>query len=112
MHQVSSASDQGFLYSNGVYTTISDPDDPNNTWAYGINDLGQIVGVIDQSGFLYTDGTYTTIDGTAYGINDAGQIVGVSGSPEPSTWAMLLIGFAGIGFSFYRRATERASRTN
>jgi hypothetical protein len=23
--------------------------------------------------------------------------------PEPSTWAMLLIGFAGIGFATYRR---------
>ena len=27
----------------------------------------------------------------------------VSGVPEPSTWAMMLIGFAGIGFVAYRR---------
>lgn len=26
-----------------------------------------------------------------------------TGVPEPSTWAMLLIGFAGIGFATYRR---------
>jgi hypothetical protein len=24
--------------------------------------------------------------------------------PEPSTWAMMLIGFAGLGFAGYRRA--------
>jgi hypothetical protein len=29
--------------------------------------------------------------------------VSVSDVPEPSTWAMLLIGFAGIGFAAYRR---------
>jgi PEP-CTERM motif len=27
-----------------------------------------------------------------------------SAVPEPSTWAMLLIGFAGFGFAGYRRA--------
>jgi hypothetical protein len=34
--------------------------------------------------------------------------VQVSGVPEPSTWAMLLIGFAGIGFAAYRRRTVAA----
>jgi hypothetical protein len=29
--------------------------------------------------------------------------VAVAAVPEPSTWAMLLIGFAGIGFAAYRR---------
>ena len=28
--------------------------------------------------------------------------------PEPSTWAMLLIGFAGIGFVAYRRKAKLA----
>ena len=26
--------------------------------------------------------------------------------PEPSTWAMLLIGFAGVGFMTYRRRLQ------
>jgi hypothetical protein len=34
--------------------------------------------------------------------NDAiqGQISGV---PEPSTWAMMILGFSGVGFMAYRR---------
>ena len=28
--------------------------------------------------------------------------------PEPSTWAMLLLGFAGIGFMAYRRKSKPA----
>jgi PEP-CTERM motif len=29
------------------------------------------------------------------------QILGVSAVPEPSTWAMMLLGFAGVGFMAY-----------
>jgi hypothetical protein len=33
-------------------------------------------------------------------------IDGVSGVPEPSTWAMMLIGFAGLGFASHRRTRK------
>jgi uncharacterized membrane protein len=59
----------------------------DSTQAFGINDMGQIVGTYHNNtgihGFLLSAGTYTTIDdplathGTfAQGINDNGQIVG------------------------------------
>jgi hypothetical protein len=32
----------------------------------------------------------------------------LSGVPEPSTWAMMLLGFAGIGFTAYRRKSKSA----
>jgi probable HAF family extracellular repeat protein len=96
---------QGFLYSNGVYTSLEDPTDgipgdPYNrfTTAAGINDAGQIVGVFSSTsdadpigfnptGFLETNGLYAPIvdplaspgnnHGTvAAGINNSGQIVG------------------------------------
>jgi len=33
---------------------------------------------------------------------------GIAAFPEPSTWAMLLIGFAAIGFTGYRKRSQRA----
>jgi hypothetical protein len=39
------------------------------------------------------------IDDLTYGLPDV-----MFGIPEPSTWAMMLLGFAGLGFVGYRRA--------
>jgi hypothetical protein len=50
-----------------------------------------------------------TIDGgntQYYGQVDI-NFVGAGAVPEPSTWAMMLLGFAGIGFAGYYRATIR-----
>jgi hypothetical protein len=35
--------------------------------------------------------------------------VQVAAVPEPSTWAMMLLGFAGVGFMAYRRKSKPAS---
>src|SRR6266566_4485683 len=72
-----------------TYTTLDDPSAVGaNTFAYGINDTDQIVGVYPDAsnkghGFLLSGGLYDTLDdplgtnGTfAQGINEAGQIVG------------------------------------
>ena len=56
-----------------------------------------------------------TTNSEGYGINDAGQVVGFSWfspelppvpipTPELSTWAMMLLGFAGLSYAGYRRA--------
>jgi hypothetical protein len=38
--------------------------------------------------------------------NWAGIAVAVSAVPEPSTWAMMILGFAGVGFMAYRRRNK------
>jgi hypothetical protein len=50
----------------------------------------------------------------ASGINAAGQVVGASNvgppippAPESSTWAMMLIGFAGLALAGYRSTRRR-----
>ena len=115
-----------FIYSNGMFTDINLPGIPS-----GIDDTGQIIGYFGAPyrGFLYDNGVVTTIDFPGAfetvldGINDAGQIVGwysdstgghdflatpTADVPEPSTWAMMLLGFAGLGFAGSRRAKRPA----
>src|ERR1700737_4890076 len=60
----------GFLYDNGSYATLSTPFSPTNTWAYDINNQGQIVGSAINQGFLYSNGSQPHLIGTAFGIND------------------------------------------
>ncbi len=95
---------EGFVLSGGQYTFLNDPNAAPNfglggTFAYGINNFGDVVGNYYDSnivghGFLYSHGTYITLDdpnaGTAglmqedvpgqgtypSAINDFRQIVG------------------------------------
>jgi probable HAF family extracellular repeat protein len=88
----------GFTYDHGTFTTIDYPNLPmgSSTTAYGINNLGQIVGgyclkapncppgafLPPTHGFLDDHGAFTTLDYPgavatgAAAINDAGAIVG------------------------------------
>jgi hypothetical protein len=54
----------------------------------------------------------TDVPGYTFLFGDGiGNGIGVSGAvPEPSTWAMMLLGFAGVGFMAYRRKSKPASR--
>jgi probable HAF family extracellular repeat protein len=80
------------LYDRGNFTIIDVPSS-TATLAYGINNVGQIVGsFIDNSGthgFVYTSGTFITLNapgvpsriGTlAVDLNDTGEIVGFAAS--------------------------------
>jgi hypothetical protein len=122
-----------FLDVGGVNTPISMPGE-SMTCASSLNDLGVIVGFASNDGFATATG-FIDVNGVfsalnvpgstityAYGINDPGQIVGsyidASGneqaflatptsSPEPGTWAMILIGLAGVGAGRLRRGFQR-----
>ena len=123
------ATSLGFVDEGGTIQTI-DPFGSTFTQALGVNDLGEIVGsYVDpitgvQHGYIDNGGAFTSFDPpgsrstTINGINDKGDIVGfytnpttdtVDGFvgtpvPEPSTWAMMLAGFAGLGLLGYRKA--------
>lgn len=112
---------RAFVYENGVMIDLGTLG--GNSGAWGINNLGQIVGSFDSpSGpraFLYSDGSMTDLNtflpadsgwtlAYAAAINDAGQIVGMGRNefgrerpflltplPEPSS--MLLITIAAVG---------------
>jgi Ice-binding-like/PEP-CTERM motif len=48
-----------------------------------------------------------TLDSNNIGTGGCFSPPGGSPAPEPSTWAMMLLGFAGLGFVGYRRAAKR-----
>jgi hypothetical protein len=118
-----------FTDIGGTFNFFQDPNSMS-TMALGVNDAGDIVGNFvdtatgDTFGFVDVGGVFKTLDPfgstmvTVQGINDLGKIVGfyVDGAgntigfetaiPEPSTWAMMLLGFAGFGFLAYRKARQ------
>jgi hypothetical protein len=86
---VGSAFDKSFgNYSDWVFVGVEDsPVDSSDDW----NDI------------IYAFKGVAPV-GTVIG----GGGTGVPGTPEPSTWAMLIIGFAGLGFAGYRRGRKGA----
>jgi uncharacterized membrane protein len=80
-------SNHGFLYAGGVYSTIDDPE--GTTFPEGINNSGEITGVIEVGqteihGFTYVNGVFTTFDypgrtgsTNGQGINNRGELVGI-----------------------------------
>ena len=79
--------------------------DWTNTEALGINDLGDIIGYGD-----YNNGTLNGTYGFLLTPSAGAAISAIPGSaaaaPEPSTWVMLVAGFAGLGFAGYRGKRE------
>jgi uncharacterized membrane protein len=118
---------RGFLLSGSTFSTLSFSDSVQ-TYARGLNRLGQIVGdYVDAAGndrgFLYSNGRYTTLAPPgatwteAYGINAQGEIVGTyiaadgvvhgfiaTAVPEPAS-VILLAG--GLGFILAAAALAR-----
>jgi hypothetical protein len=97
---------------NLLITTLDDP-------TTGVNQDGSLAGsaIAFQSGANFF--SFQVFSGGGLNFTAAGSGVtlrglgassfsqaGILSTPEPSTWAMMLIGFAGLGYAGYRRARE------
>jgi probable HAF family extracellular repeat protein len=106
-------------WSGGNVINLANLPGATGSIANDINDAGLVVGDSNVGGTHYaTEWSGNSIidltglpgysSSEAIGINDVGQVVGDSGFPpavpEPSTWAMVLIGFGGLAFAGYRRS--------
>jgi PEP-CTERM motif len=106
-YYVKGSTDYGFVDDGGSYATI-DVSGSTNTYVEGVNNSGQLTGYYS---------TYSSSTGVAdYGFiatPEAADFVerpsAIAAAPEPSTWALLLAGFAGLGFAGRRKA--RRART-
>jgi hypothetical protein len=83
------------------------------------NVVGTATGVIlGVNGVLFSNFTSTSVDfasvylgfqpGTSLTQTETLTFAAAGGVPEPSTWAMLPIGFAGLGFAF-RQSRRKVS---
>jgi PEP-CTERM motif len=82
------------VLSNGVSLTLNDP----GATAAVFSAIGSLSVVKDQSDFAGSSGSAdSSILGNAFLVTAA---------PEPSTWAMMLAGFVGLGFLGYRKACK------
>lgn len=85
------------------------------TFLYGISQTGEdvngLISEVDADGAYYWIATQSSENGAYPLLGENSAIIAVATSviPEPSTWAMMLIGFAGLGFLGYRRTRAAAS---
>jgi hypothetical protein len=69
--------------------------------------------ILAGSALLGSGNYYLQIGGTGGGTSGYGgnlTTAAIGAVPEPSTWAMMILGFAGIGFLAYRRSGHTAFR--
>jgi hypothetical protein len=93
----------GGLFLNLVFPDLASA---NDFFSHGIFDLGQFSGGVTDVELLFSE-TMSSTQG--FGFTYAFTAAGFSGAvPEPSTWVMLLLGFAGLGFAF-RRSRRKAA---
>jgi probable HAF family extracellular repeat protein len=101
-------------WSNGQVINLGGLPGSTDNAAASINDAGQVVGTSFVGGVTvateWSNGQAIDLGpGVAFRINDTGQAAGYISAPESSTWAMMLLGFVGLGFAGYRSAGGRCS---
>ena len=58
-----------------------------------------------------TDNTGLLAGGLTFDGISSLTFTATTGVPEPSTWALMVLGFAGLGFAGYRRANKSRAAT-
>jgi hypothetical protein len=76
---------------------------------FGAYDLRTTIGPVSGGAIFNPGSSFATSAGTLVIGSLSGDATFTATIPEPSTWAMMLLGFAGLGFAGYRRSMQ--SRT-
>ena len=93
------------LLSNGVSLTLHAPGATSAMFSA----IGSLSVLKDQSDFAGSAGSAdSSILGNAFSVTAMPGVSSVTAVPEPSTWAMMLAGFVGLGFLGYRKACKES----
>jgi CHRD domain-containing protein/PEP-CTERM motif-containing protein len=88
-------------YDNTLDMTMSSSYNPVYITANGGTPLSAFAALLDG---LNHDEAYLNIHSSVFpGGEIRGFLLALPAVPEPSTWAMMILGFAGVGFMTYRR---------
>jgi hypothetical protein len=91
-------------YTPSLYISVDHPDIPGSiTVPFAI-----LSGLTGYGSYSYTYVGNFTYFNQSFVLVPETITVTVSGVPEPSTWAMMILGFAGIGVMTYRRKSKPA----
>jgi hypothetical protein len=102
----------GQLFSFGAdlaYNTVDDFAVNPPAVAHPCTDNPTACQELSGSAILAAGGYYLQFQGTGGGTAGYGgdlTTAPIAAIPEPSTWAMMILGFAGIGFMAYRRGAQ------
>jgi hypothetical protein len=114
-----------FSFSDGVQTITNLTPPLNETFNVSTDGSGNIISFIIILDTLNKAGTYTNEirvqdvpgenreiaryeDGSAETFSANGHLTEVAAVPEPSTWAMMILGFFAVGAMTYRRRNAAA----
>jgi PEP-CTERM motif len=73
---------------------------------FGVNGFGSQTSANDNQWFNIRDTAGPIVFFTASSTNNAFEFDMGSSVPEPSTWAMMMLGFAGLGYAAFRRSAK------
>ena len=102
-----------FDFSNNnpaVSFTVYGGGQSNNWQGQPLTTNGQSVFGVEGNGLVMFHGSFSSISWTNPSAENyyVFQVGTVGAVPEPSTWAMMILGFAGVGFMAYRRKSKPA----
>jgi hypothetical protein len=98
-----------------VFTSVNTQDSVTGSQlaaagVFGVNGFGNQFSANDNQWFNIHDTAGTIEFFTARSTNNAFEFDMGSSVPEPSTWAMMVLGFAGLGYAAFRRGAKAKAR--
>jgi len=102
---------RGQLSVAGTITLVvtDNQGDPSQTFSFSVAKANQEFSALGITGIPTDETIKSIVISDSDGFNSIKQMAfdQIAAVPEPSTWAMMILGFAGLGFMAYRRKSSQ-----